>query len=155
MRSPLLGLFLDLRRDRLRVGIDLLEHVPDDVVLERGVEQVVGVEVEAAPLERRLRRPLQELARRVAEELGHVDPLDLALLRRGHAARRLAVPPSPKKSEKKSSKRLRRPPRRLHALLSEVDLAEVLDLLAFRPGVSAPSRRLPAGHDAGKRAGRP
>ena len=69
----LLGLLLDLRGDRVRIGIDLAEHVPDDVVLERGVEQVVGVEVEAAPLDRRLRRPLQELARRVAEELRHVD----------------------------------------------------------------------------------
>ena len=42
-----LGLFLQLRRDRLRVGIDLLEHVPYDVVLERGVQEVVGVEVQA------------------------------------------------------------------------------------------------------------
>ena len=51
-----LGLFLQLRRDRLRVGIDLLEHVPYDVVLERGVQEVVGVEVQAPPLERRLSR---------------------------------------------------------------------------------------------------
>ena len=79
-----LGLFLQLRRDRLRVGIDLLEHVPHDVVLERGVQEVVGVEVQAPPLERRLSRSLQELAGRVAEELRDVDALHLALLN-GHA----------------------------------------------------------------------
>ena len=39
------------------------------------VKEVVGVEVEAAPLDRRLRRPLKKLARRIAEELRHVDPL--------------------------------------------------------------------------------
>jgi hypothetical protein len=38
---------------------------------------MVGVEVEAAPLERRLRRALQQLAGGVAEELGDVDPVDL------------------------------------------------------------------------------
>ena len=41
----LLGLLLQLRRDRLRVGIDLLEHVPHDVVLERRVQEVLAVEV--------------------------------------------------------------------------------------------------------------
>ena len=49
----------------------------NDVVAERRVQEVVGVEVEASPLERRLGGPLQQLARRVAEELCDVDPLDL------------------------------------------------------------------------------
>ena len=53
----LLGLLLDLGRDRLRIGVDLVEHVADDVVLERRVEQVVGVEVEAAPLDARSAPP--------------------------------------------------------------------------------------------------
>ena len=60
--------------------------MPDDVVLQRGVEEVVAVEVEAAPFECGLRSALQQLPRGVAEELGHVDPFDLALLRgRGRA----------------------------------------------------------------------
>ena len=70
-----IGLLLDLCRDRVRIRIDLAEDMPDDPVLHRGVQQVVGIEVEAAPLDRRLRRALQKLARRIAEELRHVDPL--------------------------------------------------------------------------------
>ena len=81
----LLGFLLDLGGDRLRIGIHLVEHVLDDIAWERGVEQVVGVEVEAAPLDCGPRRPLQELARGVAEVLGHVDPFRLALCRRGPA----------------------------------------------------------------------
>jgi len=71
------GLLLQLGRDRVRIGVDLTEHMANDVVAEGRVQEVVGVEVEASPLERCLRRPLQQLARRVAEELGDVDPLDL------------------------------------------------------------------------------
>src|SRR5581483_4697492 len=33
-----LGLFLDLGRDRLRVGVDLRENMPDDIVLQRRVQ---------------------------------------------------------------------------------------------------------------------
>ena len=47
----------------------------DDLVLEGGVQQVVAVHIEVAPLEGRLRRPLQKLARRIAEELRDVHPL--------------------------------------------------------------------------------
>ena len=75
----LVGLLLELGQDRVGVGVDLGEDMADDVVLQGCVEQMVAVEVEAAPLERSLRGPLEELARRVAEELGHVDALDLAL----------------------------------------------------------------------------
>jgi hypothetical protein len=51
--------------------------VADDIVVERRMEEVIAVEVEAAPVERGLRRPPKELTRRVAEELGDVDPLGL------------------------------------------------------------------------------
>ena len=78
--------------------------MPNDVVLQGRVEEMLAVEVEASPLDRGLGSALQQLARGVAEELRDVDPLDLPP----------PVCPSPKKSEKKSSKRLLpRPPKRL------------------------------------------
>ena len=76
---PLVGLLLDLLGDRAGVRAELLQHVAHDVVLNSSPEQVIGVEVEAAPLERLLRRPLEELAGRVAEGFRHVDLLDRAL----------------------------------------------------------------------------
>ena len=87
-----IGLLLDLRRDRVRIRIDLAKDMPDDLVLHRGVQQVVGVEVEAAPLDRRLRRALQKLARRIAEELRHVDPLRTTRRRFDRTTRRSRRP---------------------------------------------------------------
>ena len=46
-----LGLFLDLLGDRAGVRAELLQHVAHDVVLNGCPEQVVGVEVETAPLQ--------------------------------------------------------------------------------------------------------
>jgi hypothetical protein len=73
----LLGLLLDLGCDRVRVGVDLAQHMADDIVAKGRMQEMVGVEVEASPLERRLRRALQQLAGGVAEELGDVDPFNL------------------------------------------------------------------------------
>ena len=119
------------------------------------MQQVVGVEVEAAPLERRLRRALQELARRVAEELRDIDAL------RPGAASRAAAPAdrrpperSPKKSEKKSSKRLR-VRRDAASALPRGRSRRGTRPPAFRPGVCELLKRLPDVRDAGKRAGRP
>ena len=79
----LLRFLLELRRNRVGVGADLLEDVADDVVLERAEEQVVALEVEAPPLQRRLRGPLKQLPGRVAEELGDVDALGTSRRRLG------------------------------------------------------------------------
>jgi hypothetical protein len=51
------------------------------------VEQVLGVEVETAPLDGGLRRSLKQVAGRVAEELGDVD-LFHPRFRGGHSAAR-------------------------------------------------------------------
>src|SRR4029450_2726612 len=69
---------LDLRRDRGGVGTDLLQHVPDDLVLGRGPEQVCRVNVQAAPFHRLLRGVLEQLAGGVAEVLRYVDLLGRA-----------------------------------------------------------------------------
>ena len=53
-----------------------VQDVAYDVVLERGVEEVVAVEIEAAPFESRLRGALEQLAGGVAEELRDVDALN-------------------------------------------------------------------------------
>ena len=77
---------LDLRRDRGGVGADLLQHVPDNLVLGRGPEQVCRVDVQAAPLHRLLRGMLEQLAGGVAEVLRDVDLLGRAArARRGRA----------------------------------------------------------------------
>ena len=111
---------LDLRLDRGGIGADLLQHVLDNLVLGRGPEQVCRVNVQAARLHRLLRGMLEQLAGGVAEVLRDVDLLGRAArARRGRvtsgAARRAAAgAPSPKKSEKNSSKKTpateRRPP---------------------------------------------
>ena len=134
MRSGFRRLLVDLGRNRIGVDVDLTQDVRDEIVLEGRPEQVLAVEVEASPLERRLRGPLKELARRVAEELGDVDLLDSA---RAASARR-SPPPSPpgelgeprsKKSEKKSSKRPRPPsPWLLPSNLGQADFAQLLGL---------------------------
>ena len=66
---------LDLRRNRGGVGTDLLQHVPDDLVVRRGPEQVCRVDVQAAPFHRLLRSLLEQLAGGVAEVLRDVDLL--------------------------------------------------------------------------------
>ena len=119
-------LLLDLRGDRVGVGVDLPQHVAHDVVLQCSVEQVVGVEVETPPLERGVRGALEEVPRRVAEELRDVDPLDLAFaLRSGDpAAAAPRCPARSKKSEKKSSKRLRPPPNPLDSRSSARSISQ-------------------------------
>ena len=77
---------LDLRRDRGGIGADLLQHVPDDLVLGRGPEQVCRVDVQAAPLHRLLRGMLEQLAGGVAEVLRDVDLLGRAARPRGRHA---------------------------------------------------------------------
>ena len=99
----LLGLLLELRRDRGGVRADLLEDVANDVVLEGAVEQVVALEVEAPPLQSRLGGPLEERPGRVAEELGHVHALGAPRRRLGRALRR-----RPPASGRRSPRRTRR-----------------------------------------------
>src|SRR4029450_7812765 len=76
----------------LGAGVDRIQHVTHDVVLERGVEEVIRVEVEAAPLDRRLGGALEEVPCSVAEELGDVHAFDLTLLRRGRRAAGAGLP---------------------------------------------------------------
>ena len=125
----LLGLLLELRRDRLGIRADLLENVADDVVLKRAVEQMVALEVEAPPLESGLGASLEQLPRRVAEELGDVHAFGppRRRLRRGRAAAgRRAVE---EVREELVEEAAAAPEPAGHPLLGEVDLAEVLDLL--------------------------
>ena len=77
---------LDLRGDRGGVGADLLQHVPDDLVLRRGPEQMCRVNVQAPPLHRLLRGMLEQLAGGVAEVLRDVDLLGRAARPRGRHA---------------------------------------------------------------------
>jgi hypothetical protein len=79
----LLRLLLELRCDRVGVGPDLLEDVADDIVLEAAEKEVVALEVEAPPFQRRLRGPLKQLPGRVAEELRDVDALGTSRRRLG------------------------------------------------------------------------
>ena len=109
-RLTLLGRVLDLRGDRLGVCPGLFEQVHDHLVAKGSVQEVIRVEFEAPPRRGRLRGPLEELPRRVAEQLGDVDLFDP---RRGRTAPGAAGappkrPPAPaaeseKKREKKSS----------------------------------------------------
>ncbi len=103
----------------------------DHVVLQRGIEQMVAVEIEAAPLERCLRGALEELTCRVAEVLRHVDALDPSLrLRRGPArtsadtGAAIAEEVREEVVEEAAAAEVSGQP-----LLGDVDLAEVLDLL--------------------------
>ena len=78
---------LDLGRDRAGIRTDLLQDVPDDLVLGRCPEQMGRVDVQAPPLHRLLGGALEQLAGRVAEVLGHIDLLGGAARPRGrHAA---------------------------------------------------------------------
>ena len=77
-RLTLLGRVLDLRGDRLRIRPGLFEQVHDHLVAEGSDQEVIRVEIEAPPRRGRLRGPLQELPRRVAEPLGDVDLFDAA-----------------------------------------------------------------------------
>ena len=79
-------LLLDLRRDRGGIGADLLQHVPDDLVLGRGPQQMSRVDIQAAPLHCPLSSALEQLARRVAEVLRDVDLLGRAPWPRGRRA---------------------------------------------------------------------
>jgi hypothetical protein len=54
----------------------LFEDVDDDLVGERTEQEVIRVEVEAPPFRGGLGGPLEKLACRVAEQLGHVHLLD-------------------------------------------------------------------------------
>ena len=100
-----LRLLLELCGDRVRVGVDLLQDVAYDVVLKRGVEQVVGLEVEASPLERRLRSALKEPAGGVAEELRDVDGLGVPRRRLRRRSRRRARPAIRRRSRRRSRRR--------------------------------------------------
>jgi hypothetical protein len=66
----------------------------NDVVVHRGVQQVLGVEVEAAPVDRGLRGPLQQLAGGVAEQLGHVHLFDPPIAPGGGSTGRPSGPDS-------------------------------------------------------------
>jgi hypothetical protein len=129
-RLALVGLLLELGDDRLRVGVDLAKHMAHDIVLKGRVKQVIRVEVQTPPLDSRMRRPPQELARRVAEELGHVDPLDLSSWGGGSLrapsgrARSVAEEVREEVVEQAATAESPR-----HPLLREVDLAEVFRLL--------------------------
>jgi hypothetical protein len=99
--------------------------VLDDVVLQGRVQQMVAVEIEAAPVERSLRGGLKRPAGRVAEELRHVDPLDLTLGRRRPLCGR-AVEEVRRRTRRRGSHG-----RRMGSAsaLGEVDLTQVLDFL--------------------------
>src|SRR5690242_4088424 len=122
-----LRVLCDLRCDRLRVGVDLLQHVAHHVVPERGVEQVVALEIETAPLERGLRRTAQQLARRVAEELRHVYALHLAR-RRGCALAAASGSGATEEVGEEVVEQAAPAEAAGHPLLGEVDLAQVLGL---------------------------
>jgi len=129
--ASLVGSFLDLGRDRVRIGVDLPQDVANDVVPQSCVEEVFAVEVEVSPFERRLRGPLQQFTCRVAEVLRDVDPLDLPL-RCGSPARGapagLAVPEEVGEEVVEETAAATAEPAR-HLLFGKIDLAEILDFL--------------------------
>src|ERR1700745_2381471 len=86
---------------------------------------MVGVEVEASPLERGLRGALQQLAGGVTEELGDVDPFDLP--GGGGDPPRRGFLPEEVGEELVEEAAAAEPAR--HPLLRDVDLAEVFDFL--------------------------
>jgi hypothetical protein len=124
-----LRLLLELRGDRVGVGVELLQDVTYHALLKRAGEQVVALEVEASPVERRLRRALKEPAGGVAEELRHVDGLGAP---RRRLPRRSAGAPGRRFAEEIGEefvKEAAAAPEATHSLLREVDLAEVFDFL--------------------------
>ncbi len=54
--SPALRLVFDLRRDRGGITVGVADDLRDEVVLHCRPQQVLGVEIEGAPVERQLRR---------------------------------------------------------------------------------------------------
>src|SRR2546421_10485294 len=93
------------------------------------MEQVVAVQIEAAPSHRRLRCALQELTRRIAEELRDVDTLDLALRCGSSAApgARRATAEDVGEEVVEEAAAAAEPAR--HPLLGQIDVAEILDFL--------------------------
>jgi hypothetical protein len=71
-----LGLLVQLRHDRVGVGVDRLQDVADHVVDQRRGEEIVRVEVETASLRRALGGTAEQGACGVAEQLRHVHLLD-------------------------------------------------------------------------------
>ena len=105
-RLAVIGLVLDLGRDRLRVGADLLEHVTHDLVVERSRTAGDRCRGRGCPIPAaRLRGALEQLARRVAEELGDVDLLDRPRAAGLPAVRPPRRPRTPAGSEKKREKK--------------------------------------------------
>src|ERR671915_759816 len=98
---------------------------------------MVGVQVEAAPLERGLRCALKKLARRIAEELRHVDALDLPL-RCSDAATGFGRH-APEEVGEEIVEQAAAAAEAAHPLLGYVNLAEILDLL--RPVRAEPHSR--------------
>src|SRR5438132_1645988 len=86
---------------------------------------MVAVEVEAAPFERRLGGPPEELTRGVAEELSDVDALDLAL-RRSRPRGRASFAEEVREEVVEQAASSAQP---THAFLGEIDVTQVLDFL--------------------------
>src|SRR6266566_2370025 len=118
----------------------------NDVVLEGRVQEMLAVEVEVSPFDGSLRGPLQQLARRVAEELRDVDALDLALggrrPARAAAGGRLSVPEEVGEEVVEQTAAAATEAAR-HLLFGDVDLAEILDFL--RPVRAKPHPRRDCG----------
>src|SRR5215203_1772523 len=68
----LADLLLDLGSESVRVRVYSFEYPSYHPVLQRRIEQVLGVQVKAPPLRGLLGGPLQELARRIAKELRYI-----------------------------------------------------------------------------------
>jgi hypothetical protein len=120
-------LLLELGGDRVGIGVDLVEHVANDAVLERRVKQMVAVEVEASPLDGGPSSVLEQLARRIAEELRDVDALNLPLLgRRRQAAATGAVAEEIREEVVEQTAASETAG---HPLLGQIELTEVLGLL--------------------------
>jgi hypothetical protein len=81
---------IQLCSDRIRVAIDLLEHVPHDVMLQRGMKEVLAIDLGVAPFCRGPGSVVDDIVRRFAEELGNVHLFHLAAL---GPRRRACAPP--------------------------------------------------------------
>jgi hypothetical protein len=103
--------------------------VAHDVLLKRAVQQMVALEVEASPVERRLRGALEEATGVVAEELRHVDGLGPTRRRLRHRRTRAPSRRSAKEVGEELVEEAAAAPEATHSFLREVDLAEVFDFL--------------------------